>query len=104
MARTKRLSIEQYFFRAFVARNVFNALCQFPYGLTMKQLVPVAYPHVEFEPEWARSSVQVCICLFNRKARKHRWGLRISGQGGPGSKYMVFVVKDHGWRPRFKQA
>ena len=94
MARANRLtSIEDYFVRSFVARRVFEALCAHPYGLTVNELIAIAY-HGASEPDWARSSLQVCICLFNRKAIKNRWGLRIHGTGGPSSKYLIWLVRD----------
>lgn len=73
--------------------RAFFALCNNPYGLTANQLAYEVYNGVQ-EPEWAKSSMQVCFVVFNRKAAKNHWGLRIRGHGGPGSKYQIWVVRE----------
>ena len=100
MARTKgsmnkprRKTLTEFFARSFVCRRAFEALCAYPYGRTMKQLIEEVYRGA-IEPDWASSSLQVSLCLFNRKAKQHRWGVRIHGHRGPGSKYQVFIVRE----------
>lgn len=95
MARAKRLkgTIEDFLLHAPIVSRAFYALCNNPYGLTAKQLAYEIYYGIS-EPEHSRNSMQVCFLQFNRKAAKNRWGLRIRGQGGPGSKYQIYVVRE----------
>jgi hypothetical protein len=92
-----RTSIESYFNKAAVMSNVFNALCAHPYGLTVRQLVEQAYT-VTNEPDWAASSITVMICHFNKLARRHGWRLYIRGNGGPGSKYQIYIGNQKPYR------
>ena len=77
-----------------VIESMFRALCAHPYGLTNPELRAETWP-VLTEPEWAESCIQVAVVRFNRLAKKRGLGLRIRGGGGPGSKYLLYVVK-HG--------
>lgn len=92
MARAKRLkgTVEDYLAHGYIIGPVFEALCERPYGLTKRELMTAVYGGRK-EPEWADSSVSVCISRFNRLSNLNRWGLQIRGHGGPGSKYLIWV-------------
>lgn len=94
MARAKRLkgTIEDFLLHAPIVSRAFFALCNNPYGLTAKQLAYEIY--YGNEPAWAINSMHVSFMYFNRKSAKNRWGLRIRGSGGPGSKYQIWVVRE----------
>lgn len=85
------LTVELYLQRAHVLRPLFNLLCENPYGLTASRLKELIYtsPH---EPD--SNSLNTIIAKFNKKAKEHRWGVRIHGHGGPGSKYQIYVVRE----------
>ena len=77
-----------------IAEALFAALCAHPYGLTNNALCELIYGHrADGGADHAQWSLQVTVCSFNRRAAKAGLGLRIRGSGGPGSKYLIYVVK-----------
>lgn len=84
-------TIEMHLKRSPVLGPMFNLLCENPYGLTVAQLKDRIY---QKDHELKSHSLQTTICKFNQKAKEHRWGVRIHGHGGPGSKYQVYVVRE----------
>jgi hypothetical protein len=81
--------------------RIFEALIRHPRGLHMAQLIAEVYRGCR-EPDWAQGSVQVSICVFNKKRKAAGSSLRIHSSiignrrrtgGGTGSIYQVWVVK-----------
>lgn len=80
--------------RAPVSSRIFDALCAHPYGLTAKELVDIVYADdPDGGPDWAYESIGLCAWRINHKAKKEGLGVRIRGHGGPGSKYLIYVVR-----------
>ena len=70
---------------------LFNALCEHPYGLTSAELIWKIWKG-KCEPNWP--GINVRVAHINQAAKKHRAGLRIRGRGGPGSKYLIHIVRE----------
>lgn len=68
---------------------IFDALCEHPYGLTKDQLVEVVYPNPDKEPDWAITSLTVCICRMNKKLKRDNSPFRIKPAGL--KRYAIFV-------------
>jgi hypothetical protein len=78
---------------SFLVEGVFSILCEHPYGLTNSELCDHVYTSRE-PPLWAEGNISSAVWHFNGYARSNRLGLRIRGWGGPGSRYMIYVVRD----------
>lgn len=85
------LTVEMCLRRSPVVGQVFKLLCANPYGMTAAKLKELIY-NGHREP--SSHALNTVICKFNQKAKAHRWGVRIHGHGGPGSKYQVYVVRE----------
>ena len=46
---------------------LFDSLCEHPYGLTVRQLIPLLHPDPNKKPAEPESSVRVLISRFNYK-------------------------------------
>lgn len=74
--------------------KLFYALCEHPYGLTNAELCDIVYGgDADGGPDKANEVLNVLVSNFNRYARKDKLGLRIRGTGGPGSRYLIWVVR-----------
>ena len=80
-----------------VIETLFRALCEHPYGLTNLQLRALIWPAAR-EPESAISCVQVAAHSFNRRAAKVGLWLRITGSGGPGSIYRLYLARPKSYK------
>jgi hypothetical protein len=78
---------------SFLVEGVFSILCEHPYGLTNSELCDHVYANKE-PPLCAEGNISSATWRFNGYARSNRLGLRIRGGGGPGSRYMIYVVKE----------
>jgi hypothetical protein len=78
---------------SFLIEGVFSILCEHPYGMTNSELCDHIYARVE-PPLHADGNISSAAWRFNKYAQKKRLGLRIRGSGGPGSKYMVYIVRE----------
>jgi hypothetical protein len=76
-----------------LATRIFRALCEHPYGLTMSELITQVYPDPAREPTDPEGTVQVTLCKANAKWRAAGELFQIRGQGGPGSKYRIFIQR-----------
>ncbi len=75
-----------------VGRSIFDALCDHPYGLSTQELIPHCYS-VRHEPDYAVTSIHCIIMRMNRRFAENRSCFRIRANGGPGSKYRIFIVQ-----------
>ena len=74
-----------------VSDTIFRELCEHPYGLTAAQLIEKIFRGVNEPDEY---QVSARVAHMNRKMEQHRMGLRVRGHGGPGSIYLLYVVKE----------
>ena len=76
-----------------VAGTAFYHLCEYPYGLPLRELCELVYR--QFEPTWGMSSLTVTISKFNKRAKQHRWGVRMRSKRGHGvSLYQIWIVRE----------
>ena len=80
--------------RAPVSGRIFDLLCEHPYGLTSRELADKVYADdPDGGPDWAAESINGLVWQMNQRAKKEGLGIRIRGHGGPGSKYLIYVVR-----------
>jgi hypothetical protein len=83
-----------------VMGRIFDALCEHPYGLSIRELVDFVYSDdPDGGPSWANNSINVTICRFNAHAKKEKLGVRIWSKNGRGTihyghRHFIFIVRE----------
>jgi len=80
-----------------VTQQIFDALCERPYGMVTRELVDVVYGNCEDGgPEDAHECVRLAILRFNTKQRCTGSRLRIYNSSyhgsGAGLRYQIWII------------
>lgn len=82
------------FARSPVSRRIFDALCDCPYGVTLRELADRVYGgDLGGGPDGLPNTMHVRIKHMNSALRAAGLGLYVRGDGGPGSRYRLYLYR-----------